>query len=178
VENEPVEVSKSFNLTIQHRSAPVHSTFLWDSYLKRLTRFGDVLHQEFDVVVFGMGSWPASYGQWSMPMFGNAVERLSEALGSASRGTNVLLVYAGSPAWPKHRKGTPGFRITNTRLGIMNQIAYDALLRVGAWILPLFDMSYPMAKMKSKDDMHYDRSVVLYTAVEYLADIICARQRL
>lgn len=189
VENKPVDLRKVFNHTIDHSAgaSPTNplrwqTSFLWDSYLARLAAWDHAqcerIADSFNVVVFGFGSWPASYGQFS---YGD-VERRSAAFAKVVRhlrSLGVTVVYAGSPSWPKHRKRNPGFRITNTRLSIYNRIAQRELRLAGdppeaapLYMLPFFDLSITMAAMKRSDGMHYDGSIVVFGAIEVLADML------
>nr|ACI15912.1 hypothetical protein [Bodo saltans] len=201
VGNRGVELRKVFNITYDDKpededssvdnkkEKPWRTTFLWDSYLARLASWSDAqcraMAQTYNVIVFGFGSWPASYGQYS---YGEVLRRADvlSRVAQCLRTNGVTVVYAGTPAWPKHRKKNPGFRITNTRLSIYNRMVSHALLASGSasseqqrstsavvvaplHFLPFFDLSIAMAVMKRSDGMHYDGSVVTFGAVEVLA---------
>jgi hypothetical protein len=190
-----VELRKVFNITYEDKpeedegdaghEVSWRTTFLWDSYLARLASWDDqqcrTMALRYNVVVFGFGSWPASYGQYS---YGEVLRRADAfaVVAQCLRVNGVTVVYAGTPAWPKHRKKNPGFRITNTRLSIYNRMAAHALVHAKPpttppqnialaplHFLPLYDLSISMAVMKRSDGMHYDGSVVTFGAIEILA---------
>lgn len=182
VDNEPPVQQKTFNATIFHTSAgSARSTFLWDAYLKHLMNdvaIQEMIAAEYDALVVGFGSWPASFGQWSFETMELQLRRLTKCF-ELLLDAGVTIVWAGSPAWPKHRKDTPNFRITNSRLFLFNSIAKKELVplqqtshRSSLKFLPFYDLSISMSRLRSKDGMHYDGSVVLYSCVDALATFL------
>ena len=192
---------KTFNATDELfiNTSTIHtiritSHYLWDPYLNQtLGRLGvpyiTSMLKRGDLLVLGIGSWPASYGQWSFAQFDNRLRSVQEkVLNPLVVEFGVKVVYADSPAFPKWRKN-PGFRISNYRLILMNHIARQALLLPGAnifapqedevtpalgdvrpssyYYLPYFHLSLPFPKY-AKDGIHYSHSVVVYSAVDWL----------
>jgi hypothetical protein len=200
--------------------------FLWDPYLEALrnepSRRQYIIAAGFDVLVFGLGAWPASFGQWSMGKFHMAMRQVAATLVKLERARDeeeeeeaarsgapppsapplpFLSIWAGSPAWPKPRK-MPGFRITNYRLGVFNTIGEQVLLlhrdeedpqyshrrrshnhaktptgnssnNSKRLRLDWYQPSFPMLHLHRGDGMHYDGSVVLYSAANLLANLVC-----
>lgn len=193
--NDVVRTQKIRNVTTAVGDRGASATFYWDSYLTRMKQWkGDVMLQEvvsrFNVIVFGIGSWPASYGQWSYSdtaVHGLQVANVVREL--LRRG--VVVIFAGAPAWPKHRKNNPGFRITNTRLNLFNKIQIAALTAAAMLSsdhqesnsdsckprsssslvkqLPYFDFTFVAPKLRSKDDMHYDGSAPMFASIDAIA---------
>lgn len=168
-------IAKGGNLTTRVPGV-VSVRYLWDPYLDsfadRVRQFPAGPLAGIDVVVLGIGPWPASFGQWSMLRYSAEMDRIA-TVAKQLVGAGVVVVWAGAPAWPKPRKNVPGFRITNYRLGAMNTIGAKALFAVGAVHLDLFSLSYPLMHLHRGDGMHYDRSVVLYSAVNVLMNVLC-----
>jgi len=165
---------KVFNITIAHREKRTiaTSTFLWDGYLERWLAYRDWIATNADVVVFGCGSWPASYGQWTVERWRHHHAEITASALQQLVDSGVTVVYAGAPAWPKFRKNNPGFRISNYRLGLFEYIVRHYLPQQ-ARILPFFELSYPLPRLRAKDGMHYDDSIILYSAADLLATYIC-----
>ena len=169
----PPILLKGGNLTLRDSGSDV--TYLWDPYLDAFAERGDYMLHNFDAVVLGMGPWPCSFGQWTMTHFEMRVRNLTHAVRRLVA-HGVRVVWAGAPAWPKPR-AMPRFRITNYRLGVMNAIGASLLGRAGAKHLNWFQIALPFLKLHRGDGMHFDWSVVIYTAHSVLRTILCAAPR-
>eukprot|EP00659_Diplonema_papillatum_P011001 gene11001-16917_t len=125
--------------------------------------------EAFDVVVLGFGAWPANSG-WTHQRVFTALDRLFAAMRTYNA---TRFIWIGSPAWPKPRANSPGFRITNQRLRLWNDRANDLAREHHIAAVPFFWIALPHVKLHRGDGMHYDNSIVLHTVVEQLAPFIC-----
>jgi hypothetical protein len=141
---------------------------------------------ELVVAAVGMGSHPASWGQYTLLQYQQASQRVSDELirfacASSSTSQQRNIVWYGAPAWPKP-KPVDKFRITNSRLGLFNYAALSALdnamsiLARGASSssstcvirhLDFFAMTLPVLKW-SKDGSHFDKTMVMEMVVREL----------
>jgi hypothetical protein len=158
-------------------AAAVHADFWWDPYLESFTTREELL-LSYDVVLFGFGMWPASFGQWTYEAYAQriveiaAMVRRLQTLAAARQRPVPVLLFAGAPAFPRPRK-MPGFRITNARVGAFNSLGRRRLAEVGVPYLDLFAMTHPVPHYHRGDHMHYDHSVVLYSVVDWVLTIAC-----
>ena len=181
VSNSPADIAKGGNLSYTDGTHSVQ--YIWDPYLEAILNRSTMLAEgHYDVIVLGIGPWPSSFGQWPMKQFASRLAAVAEHLKrfvelrlQAQDGIEPLVVWAGAPAWPKPRK-MPGFRITNSRLGTMNTIAVRRLRKGIGQLhfrhLDWFQPSLSMTHLHRGDGMHYDHSIVLYTAASMLANIV------
>ena len=128
--------------------------FLWDPYLNDLSKGLLPWAGRHDIVVFVFDAWPASFGQWTVEKYKAFTRELMMSVASVSSRTTFLWV--GSPAWPKSRYGVPGFRISNTRLGLWNSISRSCVTALVVRCLDFFEVSWPHIRMHRGDGMHYD----------------------
>eukprot|EP01065_Artemidia_motanka_P022872 TRINITY_DN27100_c0_g1_i1.p1 TRINITY_DN27100_c0_g1~~TRINITY_DN27100_c0_g1_i1.p1 ORF type:complete len:497 (+),score=102.52 TRINITY_DN27100_c0_g1_i1:67-1557(+) len=148
-------------------------SFFWDPYLQKLADL-----PRSDTLVLGFGAWPASFGQWKHSKYEAETGRLAEqAAQLVSAGTFRRVIWVGSPAWPKPRRDTKGFRITNMRLGLWNSLSRRHFLGAGHLVADIFALSWPHVKLHRGDGMHYDNSVVLWAAVDVLLPLACPGRR-
>ena len=148
-------------------SAPIRFTskFQWDPFLNETLYdpglFTSVLRRG-DVLVLGIGSWPASFAHWSLETFYERLRNVTIVLRRLAV-QFVVVVYAGAPAVPKWRAFIDWFRISNYRMILMNHFARHALLYGGdtcedatsgtsfpegtrLYFVPFFHMSLPFAR--------------------------------
>eukprot|EP01062_Namystynia_karyoxenos_P041654 TRINITY_DN30376_c0_g1_i1.p1 TRINITY_DN30376_c0_g1~~TRINITY_DN30376_c0_g1_i1.p1 ORF type:complete len:496 (+),score=92.99 TRINITY_DN30376_c0_g1_i1:92-1579(+) len=151
------ETAKTYNASEVHGSHTV--SFFWDPYLEHARAVARL--PPADALVLGFGAWPASFGQWLHSRYDTFV------------GGWKVVVWVGSPAWPKPRRDTKGFRITNARLGLWNHLSRMHFQSAGLSTADIFTLSWVLPKMHRGDGMHYDNSVVLYAAAERLLPLVC-----
>jgi hypothetical protein len=158
-----------------------------DNNKKRRKRNTVARGPELVVAAVGMGSHPASWGQYTLLQYQQASQRVSDELirfacASSSTAQRRTIVWYGAPAWPKP-KPVDKFRITNSRLGLFNYAALSALdnamsiMARGASSsssstcvirhLDFFAMTLPVLKW-SKDGSHFDKSMVMEMVVREL----------
>ena len=127
------------------------------------------LLQGYDHVVMGFGAWPANSG-WTHAAYARFVRRLLAGVAAAA---GPRVVWLGAPAWPKPRHNSKGFRITNARLRMWNEVSFAKAREEGMRTVDFFGVSAPHMKLHRGDGMHYDHSVVLYSMVEEIARLTC-----
>eukprot|EP00760_Papus_ankaliazontas_P021316 PhM_4_TR18672/c0_g1_i1/m.71152 len=176
--------AKGFNMTSTY-SKSHRARFQWDPYLKILSDELRLLLGSYDVIVFGFGAWPASFGQWDLAKYLQYTSQLFDRITrEMKQQTHLKVFWAASPAWPKPRYGTEGFRITNTRLGLWNGLTRRLLNHQKMQqqsnnnnnyirVLDFFEISWPHIKLHRGDGMHYDHSVVLYGAIDMILSEVC-----
>ncbi|CUG88918.1 membrane-associated protein, putative [Bodo saltans] len=129
-------------------------SYRWDNYLDNLTTtLSEAVRWPDDttttttkkdlkpapqlvVAAVGMGSHPASWGQYTFLQYQQAAQRVALELFTFAcsprrsdrrqRQQKRIVVWYGAPAWPKP-KSVDKFRITNSRLGLFNYAALSAL---------------------------------------------------
>eukprot|EP01064_Diplonema_japonicum_P010698 TRINITY_DN17923_c0_g1_i1.p1 TRINITY_DN17923_c0_g1~~TRINITY_DN17923_c0_g1_i1.p1 ORF type:complete len:480 (+),score=66.96 TRINITY_DN17923_c0_g1_i1:62-1441(+) len=125
-----------------------------------------------DYAVVGFGPWPANMG-WTHERFFKYTEDLFRRINASREGSPTKYIWAGSPAWPKPRRNSEGFRITNSRLRLWNTHTARLAARYGIPTIDFYAISLPFQHLHRGDGMHYDNSVVLYTMVEEVRRLAC-----
>lgn len=133
----------------------------------------------------GFGGWFGIH-VWTLEEFQAHVEDVVDALVTLTAARRAegrpspLVVFSGTPAWPSYVPWEGHRRNTNSRLGLMVQLARRSLLAahranlLRVAIIPYFEMSLPMSHMRVHEtDIHYDRSVVPYGAIQYFGTWLC-----
>ncbi|CUI14608.1 Hypothetical protein, putative [Bodo saltans] len=145
-----------------------------------------------DTIVLGFGGWFGLH-LWRYsdiePHLADIVDALSHVaqIRRSLRKKRLVVLVAGTPAWPSYVTWDGHRRNTNYRLGIITQLIRAALpsssssssppharLPFDVVHLPYFEMSYPMSHLRFHvKDIHYDRSMVPYAMVEVIGTLLC-----
>jgi hypothetical protein len=143
-----------------------------------------------DTIVIGFGGWFGLHF-WTYDdveaHLADLVDALSHiaAIRKGLSKKRLLVLVAGTPAWPTYVTWDGHRRNTNSRLGIITQMIRSALspavssdaprLPFDVLHLPYFEMSYPMSHLRfHAKDIHYDRSMVPYSMLEVIGSLLCA----
>ncbi|CUG87079.1 Hypothetical protein, putative, partial [Bodo saltans] len=143
-----------------------------------------------DTIVLGFGGWFGLH-LWRYRDIEAHLADIVDALSHVAqirrslRKKRLVVLVAGTPAWPSYVTWDGHRRNTNYRLGIITQLIRaalpssssfpaQALLPFDVVHLPYFEMSYPMSHLRfHAKDIHYDRSMVPYAMVEVIGTLLC-----
>ena len=131
----------------------------------------------------------------------DAAAAIDRQLRAAGAGRTVTVVWVAAPRYPKLGAKVIGWRITDSRVGAFNALAASLLtaavdahddarralaaaagggdaaaalgLRLRLRTVDLFALSHAVPTWQRGDGLHYDRSGVLFTAVDALFAGIC-----
>ena len=179
----------SFHFRLRRKTRPVYETdhlhieHEFDPHLTNLSTYAaedDTTSSHgavFDTIVVGTGMW--SYmSRHSHERYTAHLVKISQTiLKLRNRGIRVL--WAGSPAWPKQGFKS-GFRTEgrsrqdNNRMGLTHALGDIVMSAIGVPKLDFFSLSLPQEYRYEGDSVHYDYSIVLYTAVNVLLNVWCA----
>ena len=176
LKRKPPELAKAFMSDEVHLYSH-RVAFFFDPFMERLfsENVTKVINNSGDgevMIVFGFGAWAANIiPGWSHQRYVTAVTSIFDRI-SKSNQPNLRYIWLGTPTWPKPRRNSEGFRITNARLSLWNQIASKLAKSVGIQVIDFYGISYPHIKM-NRDQIHFDNSIIMYSVVEQIANSFC-----
>eukprot|EP01060_Flectonema_neradi_P023446 TRINITY_DN31701_c0_g1_i1.p1 TRINITY_DN31701_c0_g1~~TRINITY_DN31701_c0_g1_i1.p1 ORF type:complete len:476 (+),score=57.31 TRINITY_DN31701_c0_g1_i1:57-1484(+) len=155
-----------------HRVAYFFDPFMERLFSDNITKIINEGSGKETVIVFGFGAWAANIiPGWSHQKFVSTVTTIFNQI-SKNNQANVRYLWLGTPAWPKPRRNSDGFRITNARLSLWNQLCSQLAKSAGVKTIDFYGISYPHIKM-NRDQIHFDNSIIMYSVIEQVANQFC-----